>query len=192
MKKMKKNNMVSILKSLVGVLALGAASSAFASDEDVYSFVSLGLNKTNYHELDKKFNFSYTPNLTVGLAKDYQLSDNWFVTNKVGLRAQHASFYGVNENEDRLYGDVKELGLVAGSRFKYSGLSDTVRPFVEVEASISDANIRYNHSQQDQWQKAVTISTGLEFTISGDNTFSIGLGYTDSSDKDEFGSNFNH
>jgi len=186
--------MVSIFKSLVGILALGAASSAFADDDgDIYSFVSAGVSKPSHHEfgLNKKFNFSYAPNITVGLAKDDQLSENWLVTNKIGLRAQQASFYGVNANDAKLYGDIKQIGLVAGSRFKYSGFSNTVMPFVEVEASINDTNFSYNNAEQDQWQKGYKVATGLEFRTSEDMSFSISLGYADTSNKDDLDTSFN-
>lgn len=188
---MKKSKSISVLKSLVAIFAFSAATSAFA-DDSVYKFVSVGFSKPAYNvfELDEKLNFSYAPDLTFGFGKDYLLSDNWLVTNKIALRAQHVPFYAANEQDVMLYGDVKKIGLVAGSRLKFTGFSNTAMPFVEVEASVNDASLSYNHTEQSQWQKGYKISAGLEFKVSGDNSFSISVSHADVSDNDVFDSPF--
>ena len=64
------------------------SSTAMAND-DVYSFVALDLSKleNNIFESDNYINFSYSPSITIGFAKDYQLYDDWLLTNSVGIRA---------------------------------------------------------------------------------------------------------
>ena len=156
------------------------SSTAMAND-DVYSFVALDLSKleNNIFESDNYINFSYSPSITIGFAKDYQLYDDWLLTNSVGIRGQQASFYSTNKQEVKEYGEVKKIGLIAGTRLHYLGLNETVIPFVEMEAGINNTFLSHKNNKQDQWQTDYKIATGLEFITRNDTSFSISVGYGD-------------
>ena len=175
------------LVSMTSIFVTGAMTSLAASAEDgVYPFVDVGVSQPapEMFGLNDQYKFSLAPNLAVGIAKDYQLAADWLLTNSLALNAQQADFYVTNQENTKVYGDIKQYGIVAGTSLKYAGLSDKILPFVAVEAGVFDATMDYNNQRHSELQKSYKVSTGIEFKTSNDSAFSISVGYAD-----ELGSN---
>ena len=181
------NKKLRLLVSITSVFVTGAMTSLAASAEDgIYPFVEVGVSQPapEMFGLNDQYKFSLAPNLAVGIAKDYQLDANWLLTNSIALSAQQTDFYVTNEESTKVFGDIKQYGIVAGTSLKYAGFNDKVLPFVALEAGVFDATLDHNNQRQSELQKSYKVSTGIEFKTSNDSAFSISVGYAD-----ELGSN---
>ena len=183
------NKKLRLLVSITSVFVTGAMTSLAASAEDgAYPFVEVGVSQPaqEMFGLNNQYKFSLAPNLAVGIAKDYQLAADWLLTNSLALNAQQADFYVTNEESTKVYGDIKQYGIVAGTSLKYAGLSDKILPFVAVEAGIFDTTMDHNNQRHSELQKSYKVSTGIEFKTSNDSAFSISVGYADELGNENF------
>lgn len=178
---MNKNKTRLTLKSLMILITGSMLSTVVMANDDVFSFASVGISElnSNMFESADNINFSYSPSITVGVAKNYLLDDDWLLTNSIGIGGQQASFYSVNMAEVKEYGEVKKVGLIAGARLHYLGLSDVVMPFVEMEVGINNTSLSHQNDNTSQWQTDYKVATGLEFMTSNDASFSLSVGYSD-------------
>ncbi|WP_435276301.1 hypothetical protein ACMAZF_04670 [Psychrobium sp. nBUS_13] len=101
------------------------------------------------------------------------------ITNSLALSAQQKDFYVTNKENTKVYGDIKQYGVVAGASLKYAGFNDKVLPFVALEAGVFNATLDHNNQRQNELQKSYKVSTGIEFKTSNDSAFSISVGYAD-------------
>ncbi len=181
------NKKLIFLVSISSVFVAGAMTSFAASaEEGVYSFVDVSVSQPaqKMFGLSDQYKFSLAPNLAVGIAKDYQLAADWLLTNSLALNAQQSDFYVTNEESTKVFGDIKQYGIVAGTSLKYAGFNDKILPFVALQTAVFDATLDHNNQRQSELQKSYKVSTGIEFKTSTDAAFSISVGYAD-----ELGSN---
>lgn len=186
---MKLNRRLRLLVSMTGVFVTGAMTSVAAvADESMYPFVDFSVSQPNpsLFGLTDDFKFSTAPSLAIGIAKDYELSADWQLTNSLAISAQKSGFYVTNSENMKIHGDVAQYGIVAATSLKYAGLSDKIQPFVALEAGIYDATLDYNNQRSSDYLKSYKVSSGIEFKMSNDSAISVSVGYADELGNNDF------
>jgi hypothetical protein len=168
--------------------------SATATDNETYKFVGFGL--THYDDL-ANLDLSHTkidlvPEVSLGLGKKYQLSEDWQLSTEVSIHYAKAHFTGFVENDgvnklsqeqQSFSGNYEALGLWSTSRFKYVSLSENVSPFIELAVGAVQTNHGTLFGEEKKQGLAYKAITGLEFEVAKDMTFSFGIGFSDNDNK---------
>ena len=173
--------------SLVSLLTLSALN---ASASEIYPLFSIGYGENNITPSADNINFSrhYTPEFSLGFAKDIQLDENWQLTSSLALSfsktyiTQNFSS-GLGNSALSSQGQLKELGLWAGTKIKrenlFSGALSGLSPFVSFDMAIINAEYQVNSEHYKKSIPGYKITTGLEFEVTKHSTFSIGVAYSD-------------
>jgi len=184
-----KNNTSQASIFTLALMSLLTINNTCAEQTDIYPFISLGLGNTviTPQVSGVKFNADYRPSVSMGLANDWQLNENWELTTSIALSYSSSEFeqYSNNNmmNNINSRGQLKELGLWATTKIKrenlFSGALNTMSPFISVSIAAIDANYQSGAIETDKIIPGYKITTGLEFELTSKSTFSIGVGYSD-------------
>ncbi|MCJ8320141.1 MAG: hypothetical protein MJK12_10940 [Colwellia sp.] len=184
-----KNNTSQTTIITFALISLLTINNTYAEQSNIYPFVSLGLGNTLIAPQSEgiEFNADYRPSISMGLANDWQLDENWLLTTSVALSysstdfEQYSNSFTINNINNQ--GQLKELGLWATTKVKrenlFSGALNGMSPFISVSIAAIDANYQTGAGQTDKIIPGYKITTGLEFELTSKSTFSIGVGYSD-------------
>ena len=188
-----KSNTPKVAIITFALISLFSINNTYAEQSNIYPIISLGLGSTviTPQAAGIEFNTNYRPSISMGLANDWQLDENWLLTTSVALSYSSSNFQQFSgNNTDNIFngeinnqGQLKELGLWATTKVKrenlFSGAFNGMSPFVSVSIAAIDANYRAGTLQSDKVIPGFKITTGLEFELTSHSTFSIGVGYSD-------------
>lgn len=185
----------SISTVLAAAFALMASTSAFAQDNELKPFFALDLSKPvvglskatlstqGLSSQQGRFEYSYTPTLNLGLAKSFQLDDNWQLTTEAYVSYANSSFETTVLNSERTYGQFKEVGLWTSAKLKHTTVFDgflpNAAPFIKVSAGVVDADYRFANQHFNDVVTGYKVSTGIEFELADNMVMSFGIGHSD-------------
>ena len=179
---MKKLNKLASLTIIC--LSLLSSYNALAETSKLYPFVAIDYTKPELKltQMNNSFDISYAPKLSFGLAKDFQLDNNWQLTSNISISYLNASVHKIDIDHQIQSVNYKELGLWTSVKLKRNNLFEHVTPFVKISAGLIDAEYNDQVTNINAKHAAFKATTGLEFNISKSSTISLGVGYSNFDD----------
>ena len=165
------------LKYLLSVFAM-LASQAFADEDAKYFSLGVGFAQQDSIVLPvgQHLDTDTVPFYTLGVGQDFTLSPQWRLSTGVALEYLESNNLTSPLMTD---GEIKNVGVWANGALKYTGFSDSVRPFVQLGVGKIYADYKDNLGNQSGWETGTSVTAGFEFDVQKDMTFSIGFGTRD-------------
>jgi len=172
-----------LLFSLLATSSIVSANANLQS-KDLRIFTSIEVTKPELEPVQNGFSFkqNYSPKLTLGLAKEFQLDENWQLVSSVSISYLNTNIERFSFDDGTKSASYDELGLWGAVKLKRNNLYPNISPFIELGAGLIEADYHLNQTIKKETVAGLKATTGVEFTLTKGSTISVGLGFSNFDD----------